>query len=129
MLYIEDNPSNYALVEQVLELQRPTIHLLGAMLGQLGLDVAREHHPDLILLDLQLPDLPGEEVLRQLQADEHTRGIPVIMVSADAMAQKPQRLLESGACAYLTKPLRISALVKSIDEALAGQANLIPRPG
>ena len=129
VLYIEDNPSNYALVEQVLELQRPAIHLLGAMLGQLGLDMAREHRPDLILLDLQLPDLSGEEVLRQLQADDSTRGIPVIMVSADAMAEKPQRLLELGARSYLTKPLRISALVESIDDGLAGEANLLPRTG
>ncbi len=81
MLCIEDNLSNFALVEQALEEKRPDVRLLGAMQGQLGLDMAREHRPDLILLDLQLPDISGDELLRLLQADEQTRDIPVIMVS------------------------------------------------
>ena len=118
VLYIEDNPSNYALVEQVLELERPAIRLLGAMLGQRGLDMAREHRPDLILLDLQLPDISGDEVLRQLQADPRTHDIPVIMVSADATVEQPRRLLELGARAYLTKPLKITTLVQTVDETI-----------
>ena len=118
VLYIEDNPSNYALVEQVLELERPAIRLLGAMLGQLGLDMAREHRPDLILLDLQLPDISGDEVLRQLQADPRTHDIPIVMVSADATVEQPRRLLELGARAYLTKPLKITALVQTVDETI-----------
>ena len=126
MLYIEDNPSNFALVEQVFELQRPSIRLLGAMLGQLGLDMAREHLPELILLDLHLPDVAGEEVLRQLQADALTRDIPVVMVSADATTEQPRRLLELGARAYLTKPLKITALVEAVDEALAAAPGILP---
>ena len=121
VLYIEDNPSNYALVTQILEMQRPTIRLLGAMLGQLGLDMARAHRPELILLDLHLPDVQGEEVLRQLQADLITRDIPVVMVSADATTEQPRRLLASGARAYLTKPLKIAELVQAVDDALAGE--------
>ena len=93
MLCIEDNLSNYALIEQALEEMRPNIRLLGAMRGQLGLDMAREHRPDLILLDLQLPDAPGDEWLRQLKADEQLREIPVIMVTADATKGQSQRLL------------------------------------
>ena len=126
VLYIEDNPSNFALVEQVFELQRPSIRLLGAMLGQLGLDMAREHLPELILLDLHLPDVAGEEVLRQLQADALTRDIPVVMVSADATTEQPRRLLELGARAYLTKPLKITALVEAVDEALAAAPGILP---
>ena len=123
VLYIEDNPSNYSLVEQVLELQRPTIRLLGAMLGQLGLDMARQHRPDLILLDLHLPDVAGDEVLRQLQADGRTRDIPVVMVSADATNEQPRRLLALGARAYLTKPLKIAELMQAVDHALASEVS------
>ena len=119
VLYIEDNPSNHALVEQILELQRPTFRLLGAMLGRLGLDMAREHLPELILLDLHLPDVTGEEVLQELRANESTHDIPVIMVSADATPEQPRCLLELGAQAYLTKPLKITAIVQAVDEALA----------
>ncbi len=119
LLCIEDNLSNYALIEQTLETARPNVRLLGAMRGQLGLDMAREHRPDLILLDLQLPDLPGDQLLEQLQADESTSGIPVIMVSADATEGQSERLLELGARAYLTKPLDLRAFLRAIDEMLA----------
>ena len=122
VLCIEDNLSNYALIEQALEEMRPNIRLLGAMRGQLGLDMAREHHPDLILLDLQLPDAPGDEWLRQLKADERLREIPVIMVTADATKGQSQRLLGLGARAYLTKPLHIRTFLQAVDEALNGQA-------
>ena len=71
------------------------------MRGQLGLDMAREHHPDLILLDLQLPDAPGNEWLRQLKADEILCEVPVIMVTADATKGQSKRLLALGARAYL----------------------------
>ncbi len=118
VLSIEDNLSNYALIEQVLELQRPNVRLLGAMQGQLGLDMAREHRPDLILLDLQLPDLPGDELLQQLQTDESTRSIPVIMVTADATKGQARRLLNLGAQAYVTKPLDIAAFLHAIDQVL-----------
>ena len=122
VLCIEDNLSNYALIEQALEAMRPNIRLLGAMRGQLGLDMAREHRPDLILLDLQLPDAPGDEWLRQFKADEQLREIPIIMVTADATKGQSQRLLGLGARAYLTKPLHIRAFLQSVDEALSGQA-------
>ena len=118
VLCIEDNLSNYALVEQTLETNRPHVHLLGAMQGQLGLDMAREHHPDLILLDLQLPDLPGDKLLQHLRSEESTRQIPVILVSADATKGQRERLLSLGAQAYLTKPLDIRAFLQTLDETL-----------
>ncbi len=118
VLCIEDNPSNIALVEQTLEVLRPNVRMLGAMDGRVGLDLARQRRPDLILLDLQLPDLAGDALLAQLQADQQTRDIPVIMVSADATNDQPKRLLDLGARAYLTKPLDIAVFLRAIDEAL-----------
>ena len=124
VLYVEDNQSNYALVELALESQRPAIRLLGATLGRQGLALARERRPQLILLDMGLPDLGGEEILQQLQADALTRAIPVVMVSADATEGQARRLLDLGARAYVTKPLKIGAFIRTIDEMLAGEAEL-----
>jgi PAS domain S-box-containing protein len=115
VLYIEDNPSNLSLIEQVLETE-PHIELITAMQGKVGLDLARRHSPDLILLDLHLPDLPGWEVLAQLQADEATRSIPIIVISADATAGQIKRLLAAGARAYLTKPVDVAEFCRFLNE-------------
>jgi signal transduction histidine kinase/ActR/RegA family two-component response regulator len=115
LLYIEDTVANVRLVEEILRC-RPSVRLLGAMMGQLGLELAREHRPDLILLDLHLPDLGGEQVLAQLRADERTREIPVVILSADATERTPGPLLQAGAGAYLTKPIRVSRLLQIVDE-------------
>ncbi|HEY3228652.1 MAG TPA: PAS domain S-box protein [Roseiflexaceae bacterium] len=119
VLYVEDNLSNLQLIEQVL-IYRPAIRLLTAMQGRISLDLAREHQPDLILLDLNLPDIPGIDVLRALHADSQTYDIPVIVVSADATPGQIERLLAAGARAYLTKPLDVQQFLKTIDELLAG---------
>ncbi|HEV8616732.1 MAG TPA: ATP-binding protein [Methylomirabilota bacterium] len=118
VLYIEDNLSNFRLVERVLE-RRPRMRLLPAIQGRLGLDLAREHQPDLILLDLHLPDLPGEEVLRRLLAEPRTREIPVVVVSADATPGQIERLRAAGARDYLTKPLDVRQLLTVIDTHIA----------
>ena len=117
VLHIEDNPSNLTLVAEVLAL-RPQVALLSTMQGRSGLDMAREHHPDLILLDVHLPDLPGDALLRELKEDPRTREIPVVMVSADATPLRIQRLLELGAKAYLTKPLEVPMFLHTVDNAL-----------
>jgi PAS domain S-box-containing protein len=117
LLYIEDTVANIRLIEEVLR-QRPSIELLPAMLGRLGLELAREHHPDLILLDLHLPDLGGEEVLERLRADDTTRDIPVVVLSADATKRELPRLLAAGVHAYLTKPIGLPRLLHVIDEVL-----------
>jgi len=117
ILYIEDNLSNLKLIQRVLA-QRPEVRLLPAMQGRLGLDLAREHRPDLILLDLHLPDLPGQEVLRALQETPETRQIPVVMISADATRTQIDRLLAAGARAYLTKPLDVKKFLALLDEIL-----------
>ncbi|MEY2445155.1 MAG: hypothetical protein QOE00_1735, partial [Ilumatobacteraceae bacterium] len=114
ILYIEDNISNITLVERIVE-TRPNTTLLVAMLGSLGLDLAHEHLPTMILLDLHLPDMPGEEVLRRLQSDERTANIPIFVLSADATKGQVQRLLEAGATDYMTKPFDIPRLLALID--------------
>jgi signal transduction histidine kinase/ActR/RegA family two-component response regulator len=117
ILYIEDNLSNMRLLEILLR-SRPGITLLTAMQGSIGLDLARQHAPDLILLDLNLPDISGREVLARLQASALTRDIPVIILSADATASQIERLHSAGARAYLTKPLDVSEFLHTLDTVL-----------
>lgn len=120
VLYIEDNTSNTALVESALSL-RPHIRFISAVQGQLGLELAREHRPDLVLLDLHLPDMSGEAVLAGLKGDERTASTPVIVVSADATKNRIRDLLAAGARDYITKPLVIKDFLTSVDNALADQ--------
>ncbi len=117
MLYIEDNLSNSRLVEMLLE-AHPGVELLGAEQGSLGLEIARSRRPDLILLDLHLPDLPGWEVLEALRADPRTRDIPTVIVSADATPNRIERLMKAGASDYLTKPIDVRALLTVLHEYL-----------
>jgi signal transduction histidine kinase/CheY-like chemotaxis protein len=117
VLYVEDNPSNLRLVQRVLG-QRGGVRLLTATQGQLVHDLARQHQPDLILLDLHLPDIGGEEALRRLQADPDTADLPVVVVSADATAGQLQRLLAAGASQYLTKPLDVARFLEVVDGLL-----------
>jgi len=118
VLYIEDNLSNLKLLERVMA-RRPDVRLLTAMQGRLGLDLARQHRPDLILLDLDLPDVRGDQVLRTLRDDATTGDIPVVMLTATATPGEIDRLLDSGARAYLTKPFDVKALFKLLDEVVA----------
>ncbi|MBW3635735.1 MAG: PAS domain S-box protein [Armatimonadetes bacterium] len=120
VLYIEDNPSNLRLVEQVLA-RRPHLRLVSTMQGSDGLELARQQQPDLILLDLHLPDINGDEVLGRLQAEPQTRDIPVVMLSADATPRQIERLLQAGARAYLTKPLDVKHFLRVLDDNLRAQ--------
>jgi PAS domain S-box-containing protein len=117
VLHIEDNPSNLTLVERVLA-QRADIDVVAAMYGRLGLELARQHHPAIVLLDLHLPDLGGEQVLQRLRDDPATASIPVVIVSADASPGHVQRLISAGATAYLTKPIDVRELLRLVDEAV-----------
>jgi signal transduction histidine kinase/CheY-like chemotaxis protein len=118
VLYIEDNQPNVDLVQEALRF-RPGITLLTAPDGATGIRIARRYRPSLILLDLNLPELQGDEVLARLRADDRTSAIPVIMVSADATQGQIDRLLAAGACDYLTKPLDVKRLLAIVDEILA----------
>jgi PAS domain S-box-containing protein len=121
VLYVEDNLANLELVEQILRRRRSGgFTILPAMQGRLALELALEHRPDLILLDVHLPDLSGWEVLHRLRAEERTAAIPVIVVSADDTARQVERLLDAGARAYLTKPLDVEEFLAVVDEVLTG---------
>jgi CheY-like chemotaxis protein len=103
------------LVEQVMT-RRPGVSLMVAMQGRLALELALEHLPDLILLDLHLPDIQGDDVLRRLKDDPRTAPIPVVMLSADATHGRLERLVaDGGAADYLTKPFDVSRLLAVID--------------
>ena len=117
LLYIEDQDLNLRLVERIL-LHHPQYKLLSSMQGRLGLELAREHRPDLILLDLNLPDMPGEDVLARIKTDPLLQNIPVIMVSADAMGDRIDRLLAAGATSYITKPYKVTEFLRIIRETL-----------
>jgi CheY-like chemotaxis protein len=116
VLYIEDNLSNLKLVERLLE-RLPDVRLIPAMQGMLGLELARQHQPDLILLDLHLPDVHGREVLEKLKQDPATAAIPVVVLSADATASQVERLLAAGAADYATKPIDVEWLLDTITAA------------
>src|SRR5438132_12677691 len=89
------------------------------MQGKGGLDLARQHSPDLILLDLHLPDLDGHDVLRQLKALDTARDLPVVVISADATASQIDRLMKAGAMAYLTKPLDVVEFFRVVVQTTA----------
>jgi CheY-like chemotaxis protein/anti-sigma regulatory factor (Ser/Thr protein kinase) len=117
VLYIEDNLSNLRLMEQIMS-HCPGVKLLSAMQAQLGLDLAQTHTPDWILLDLHLPDLPGEEVLLRLRGHPRTQHIPVAVVSADATPGQIDRMIAAGAHDYLTKPLDVRKLLRLLEKTM-----------
>ncbi len=117
ILYIEDNPSNFKLVERVLG-RRPGITLLTAMQGRLGLELAHQHRPELVLLDLNLPDINGTEVLRRIRGDHDLADTPVVVISADVTTGQIQKVLSQGAQAYLPKPLDVQEFLRVVDEIL-----------
>jgi CheY-like chemotaxis protein len=120
VLYIEDNPANLKLVKRVLA-RYPQIEFLSATRGEDGVRLARKAHPDLILLDLHLPDFWGDEVLRRLREDPATCEIPVVMLSADATQPQIDRLLAAGAYSYMTKPIDCQRLIEMVDQILKNE--------
>jgi PAS domain S-box-containing protein len=119
VLYVEDNLSNINLIEHII-VHRPHVKLVAAMQGRLGLDLAREHRPDLILLDLHLPDISGEDVLQGLRQVPELHETPVIVISADATRGRIERLLSMGVVDYLPKPLDIKRFLQLLDSCLNG---------
>lgn len=117
LLYIEDNPASFRLVEQLFT-DQAEVRIIAAQQGRIGLDLARAHQPDLILLDLHLPDIAGAAVLEQLQADPATRAIPVLVLSAHVTEPEWGQLRAAGAKALLPKPLDLSMLLAEIKQYL-----------
>jgi len=119
MLYIEDNPANLRLVAQVMG-QMSNIHMWSAHEPMLGLELAEEYNPDLILLDINLPGLDGFDVLKLLRGRKTTSHTPILAISANAMPKDIEKGLEAGFDDYITKPINIEALMKSVADALQG---------
>jgi signal transduction histidine kinase len=121
VLYIEDNRTNLQIVDSVLSDLRPGIHLRTATAGGPGAELAAQRRPDLLLLDLNLPDMQGEEVLRRLRARPETADVPIVVLSADSTSRNITRLLDTGADAYLTKPLDLPQFLEAVDRLLAAR--------
>jgi CheY-like chemotaxis protein len=117
VLYIEDNPVNAMIIVELLS-RRSDLQLHVAVDGSSGVAQAQALRPDLILLDMQLPDFNGLEVMRRLQAQPQTAGIPCVALSANAMPDDIQRTLEAGAVAYWTKPLDFRAFTAALEQLL-----------
>jgi two-component system cell cycle response regulator DivK len=112
ILIVEDNELNLKLLKDILDFHGYLTVVTG--LGTAALDLARQH-PDLILLDIQLPDISGTEVARRLKADEQTRAIPIIAVTAFAMPGERIEILNSGCDAYISKPFNIREILASVE--------------
>jgi CheY-like chemotaxis protein len=124
LLYVEDNPANLKLVEQLIA-RRPAIRLLSAVDGNTGIQLARAHQPDVILMDINLPGISGIEALKILRDDPLTAHIPVVALSANAMPRDIERGMAAGFVSYLTKPIKIDEFLAALDAALgAGQAHV-----
>ncbi|MEI6435695.1 MAG: PAS domain S-box protein [Bacteroidota bacterium] len=115
ILYIEDNIPNAQLVEKIIAMHRPAIRFITSRYGKYAVTIASDCKPDCILLDLDLPDIPGNEVIRLLREEEKIKNIPVVIISADAMPQQIERLLKAGAVDYLTKPIDVASFLKMLD--------------
>jgi PAS domain S-box-containing protein len=127
LLYVEDNPANLKLVEQLIA-RRPDLRLLVAGDGDLGIQLARANHPEVILMDINLPGISGIEALKILREDPATAHIPVVALSANAMPRDIEKGLQAGFFQYLTKPIKVNEFMNTLDVALefaaefAGQA-------
>lgn len=112
VLVVEDNPQNMMLVRDLLHAQG--YHVLQATAGMEGWELAREHRPDLILMDIQLPDVSGLEVIKWLKNDEDLKSIPVIAVTAFAMAGDKEEILAIGCDEYISKPFSVFDLLQTL---------------
>jgi CheY-like chemotaxis protein len=127
VLYVEDNPANLKLVEQIVA-RHVGVELLMAPSGSLGLDLARSHQPDLLLLDIHLPDIDGFQVLARLRADEATRRMPVVAVTAQAMPDDVKRVLAAGFDGYIAKPLDLARFDELLQRMLDASEPEAPPP-
>jgi PAS domain S-box-containing protein len=118
VLYVEDNPANLKLVTMLIA-RRKNLRLLTAESGNLGVELARAHQPDVILMDINLPGISGIKALSILSKDGATANIPIIALSANAGPRDIERGLEAGFLRYLTKPIKVDVLMETLDLGLA----------
>jgi len=117
LLYVEDNRANMQLVEQLIA-RRPDMRLYGAEDAMRGIALAREHQPEVILLDINLPGISGLQALKILHEDPATQHIPVLALSANAMPRDIEKGLAAGFFRYLTKPIRVTDFMEALDTGL-----------
>jgi CheY-like chemotaxis protein len=124
LLYVEDNPANLKLIEQLIA-RRPDIRLLSARDGNMGIQLARAHQPEVILMDINLPGISGIEALKMLREDESTAHIPVVALSANAMPRDIEKGLQAGFFRYLTKPIKVHEFMETLEVALEFSAQQV----
>ena len=112
ILVVEDNERNMKLVRELLE--ATGYRAIEAATGSQALDLARERRPDLVLMDIRLPDIDGVEALSRLRADDRTASIPVLAVTAQAMQGDRERCLAAGFDGYLSKPIDVGQLLEAV---------------
>jgi signal transduction histidine kinase/ActR/RegA family two-component response regulator len=117
LLYIEDNPANLQLVEELIT-RRPDLRLLSAADGNLGIELAREFMPEVILMDINLPGINGIEVMKILRADPATAQIPIMAISANVIPSDIKKGLDAGFFRYLTKPIVVNEFMDALGIAL-----------
>ncbi len=117
LLYVEDNPANLKMVEQIIA-RHPDMRLLTAVNGNSGIEIARASRPEVIVMDVNLPDISGFKALAILRSDPATAHIPVIALSANAMPLNIESGLEAGFSRYLTKPIKVNEFMQALDMAL-----------
>jgi CheY-like chemotaxis protein len=118
VLYVEDNMANLRLMERMLA-RRRGVNLVHATTGAAALALVHAHPPDLILLDVQLPDMSGADVLAELKRRPEVQSVPVVVLTADAAPELPGRFVAAGAAAFLTKPLDVRQMLGVVDSCLA----------
>jgi PAS domain S-box-containing protein len=117
VLYVEDNETNIEVMRGILA-QRPQVELEVAMTGRDGLSAIATSPPDVLLLDMNLPDMTGIELLKTLRSNPALRDLPVVVVSADALGGQVDAALQAGALRYLTKPVNVGELLRTVDALL-----------
>ena len=117
LLYVEDNPANLELVEKIIA-RHPDMILLTAVNGISSIEIARVSQPDVILMDINLPDITGYEALKFLRSDPATARIPVVAISANAMPRDIKKGMDAGFFRYITKPIRVRDFTEALDLAL-----------
>jgi two-component system cell cycle response regulator DivK len=121
VLVVEDNEKNMKLFRDVL--QASGYQLLEATTGELAVELAIEHRPDLVLMDIQLPDIDGIEALGRLRANAHTDSIPILALTAQAMQGDRERFLEAGFNGYISKPVNVVDFVATVKQHCDGAQN------
>ena len=124
LLYVEDNPANLKLVEQLIA-RRPDMRLLSARDGNTGIELARANQPEVILMDINLPGISGIEALKILREDPATAHIPVVALSANAMPRDIEKGLQAGFFRYLTKPIKVTEFMETLEGALEFAAQAV----